>query len=458
MSSRNVRLLTGRLMAAGLFLLALEACGRKGDPQPPPRKNPARTTDLRVEQRGQELVLSMSYPTMTVGGLALPSIDRLELVRYTRPAPEFMPQTEAEVSGDEAAAPSEPAADEDAVTQEPGASEAMSPESPVNEPAIDQPTIEEVVVEDILPPAKVGDAEGEGTPDTAPGGEQTEDAGAIEELIPEEPNPYLSIRVDRKEFDKQSETVLVLEGADLEAAVVGGRIVMRIPLDEIANEPPVAHSFAVETFSGRLRSPQSAIASFVPLPPPGTPLDLATTVDARGVTLSWSGLEDESEIEGYRVLRRPAQSNSFAEPLATVEPGVTQYFDVTARFGNRYVYSVTAIRMEEPLVEGPLGEEREVDYLDTFAPRPPQGLVVLAESGRVRLLWDAGRERDIAGYLVLVSVGGDDPQPLTPQPITTSEFVHEGIVSGATYVYTVIAVDTAGNRSEASSPATTRAP
>ncbi len=84
--------------------------------------------------------------------------------------------------------------------------------------------------------------------------------------------------------------------------------------------------------------------------------------------------------------------------------------------------------------------------------------MALAESGRIRLLWDAVADNDLTGYLVFVSTDGGAPQPLTPEPIVATEFVHDGTRSGTPYVYTVLAVDSAGNRSESSNEAATRAP
>lgn len=62
------------------------ACGRKGDPQPPPSRAPAEPSDLTVLQRGSELVLQMGYPTTTVSGLTLTGLQAVEIWQLVQPA------------------------------------------------------------------------------------------------------------------------------------------------------------------------------------------------------------------------------------------------------------------------------------------------------------------------------------------------------------------------------------
>src|SRR5687768_822803 len=74
------------LAALALALLAgLSACGKKGPPLPPLRQNPAAATDFSVRQQGDELLLTLAYPTTTVAGLALPELEAVEIWRLTRP-------------------------------------------------------------------------------------------------------------------------------------------------------------------------------------------------------------------------------------------------------------------------------------------------------------------------------------------------------------------------------------
>ena len=420
---------------ATLLVLTVSACGRKESPEPPPSKNPARTNDLEVSQRGSELILVMSYPSVTEGGLALPGIDRVEIERYSRPAPEFME------------APKEPedAATTEGVAETPTAEAQVEPaEAPVaEEPVGEEPAEAEVISEDL--PIEDDDQEG------------SAEEGELEEV---EPNPFLQIRLDPEEFRKQAEVALVLEGPELEASVVGGMIEVRLALPEIPTEPPIAYTFQATTFSGRLRSRASNFKSFVPLPPPPPPTGLTTTPERSGIEISWDALENDAEVEveGINIYRRLRGSSLYPPPLTTLESTPTLYLDSSAQFGISYVYAVSVVRMKLPLVESPVAESDTLTYSDDFAPQPPQGLVVLAEVGRIRLVWDASREGDVVGYLVFVAQDGGDATQLTPEPVQAAEFIHQGTVSGTAYAYTVYAVDSTGNRSEPSEEAKTRAP
>jgi len=72
---------------AGLVLLALAGCGKKGDPLPPPRAVPAAVSDLALRQRGDRVLLEFGHPRTTVAGLPLPVIESVTLVELERPAP-----------------------------------------------------------------------------------------------------------------------------------------------------------------------------------------------------------------------------------------------------------------------------------------------------------------------------------------------------------------------------------
>jgi fibronectin type 3 domain-containing protein len=86
---------------------------------------------------------------------------------------------------------------------------------------------------------------------------------------------------------------------------------------------------------------------------------------------------------------------------------------------------------------------------DSIAPAPPAGLVAVPGERDVALTWRANREPDLLGYLVyrrelpqVVSVR------LTDQTIPGTTFTDRTARRGATYVYTVTAVDRSARRNE----------
>ncbi|MEM7350145.1 MAG: hypothetical protein AAF657_05010 [Acidobacteriota bacterium] len=75
------------LLAAISVLLPLAGCGKKGDPLPPLSQVPLTTKDLKVRQQGRLILLDMSYPNVTMGGMSLGGIDAVELLEMVKPAP-----------------------------------------------------------------------------------------------------------------------------------------------------------------------------------------------------------------------------------------------------------------------------------------------------------------------------------------------------------------------------------
>jgi hypothetical protein len=80
-----------KLLGALVCLMALVACGKRGDPKPPVPMIPKETSDLVVTQRGNRTVLAWSYPSLTTSGKQLGPVHRVDVFRYIEPLP--VPQT-----------------------------------------------------------------------------------------------------------------------------------------------------------------------------------------------------------------------------------------------------------------------------------------------------------------------------------------------------------------------------
>jgi hypothetical protein len=72
---------------AVLFLFALVACGKRGDPHPPIPVIPKATTDLLVAQRGPKVLLSWGYPSLTTAGKSMTGIKRVAVWRSVEEPP-----------------------------------------------------------------------------------------------------------------------------------------------------------------------------------------------------------------------------------------------------------------------------------------------------------------------------------------------------------------------------------
>lgn len=252
-----------------------------------------------------------------------------------------------------------------------------------------------------------------------------------------------------RQFQGAAEIAASLSGDELTASVTGDRVVVRWPVTDAGAEPRLFYTFAVRFVSTRgERSDFSNLASIAPLPPPQPLTELQAEARADGIEVAWKASGAEAEAEAYRVYRRGAEERSYGDPLSTVAAGQERFLDATARFGNRYIYTVTAVVASDPVVESALGAEREIDYRDRFPPPPPTELVALAEAGQIRLSWRASEGGDAAGYHVYRR---DEPRGehsrLTTEPVTATRFLDTGLTAGQTYSYRVTAVDASGNES-----------
>ncbi len=104
-----------------------------------------------------------------------------------------------------------------------------------------------------------------------------------------------------------------------------------------------------------------------------------------------------------------------------------------------------------------IDSDPEVDPPDTTAPAAPAGLTATASDGSVRLAWTSNTEADLAGYRVYRSTTGDPGTtgtPLTADLLPGPPYTDSTVTDGTAYTYVVTAVDTAGNASAGSLPAT----
>jgi hypothetical protein len=74
-------------LLGALLVLSVLACGKRGDPRPPVPLIPQATSDLVVTQRGNRMVLSWSYPSLTTSGKQLGPVRRVTVFRYVEQLP-----------------------------------------------------------------------------------------------------------------------------------------------------------------------------------------------------------------------------------------------------------------------------------------------------------------------------------------------------------------------------------
>ena len=266
------------------------------------------------------------------------------------------------------------------------------------------------------------------------------------------PKPPPLPSAEPREFEAAARTLLTLRGSELTAAVVGDRIQIRLPLAESLPDEPMANIFAIRTIKGNETSAISNRVTLVPIAAPSPPRNLRATSTANGIELTW---EAEDDTDGFDIFRRSALIRGYGEPIRRVDGTERRHLDTSARFDERYIYTVRTVAGIEPLIHSDEAGEREIDHEDRFAPPLPKNIVALAERASIRLRWEASTADDVAGYIIYRREPGRDFHQLTDQPITRTEYFDRSLSSGLTYAYRVQVVDHKGNASELSRPVET---
>jgi hypothetical protein len=227
----------------------------------------------------------------------------------------------------------------------------------------------------------------------------------------------------------------------------------------------VTRIYVVRGMTRRNRPGTPSARAVVPLvPPPPPPTGVWLSYSESAVTISWlAPMLPAGSTPGFTYNVYAANGASPASPTAAglavpphplnpapvaqpslqhpgSDPGREQCFVV------RTVQTISNVAIEsEPSAPGC------VTPVDRFAPAAPKSLAAVATTGAINLIWDANTEADLAGYVILRGEApGDTLQPLMAEPIHDTRYRDTTTQAGVRYVYAVIAVDRAGNRSAAS--------
>jgi fibronectin type 3 domain-containing protein len=235
---------------------------------------------------------------------------------------------------------------------------------------------------------------------------------------------------------------LKVKGAEISTATVGDRILIDLPLPDPLPAQPELHYYAVKMFGPHNDASDFSNQGILqPRPAPAPPASTHITAG----------------IVGYNIYRRDSQSKGFGPAIHAALATDRTYLDTTARFGQSYIYVVTAVAQRNPVIESSIKTETEVKYVDRFPPPVPTEAVALVEPGRVRLVWRGSEAPDLAGYRISrldTREAKGEYKLLTETPIHDVQFTDSNVAAGATYAYRITAIDQSGNESE---PAEVRA-
>ena len=150
-----------------------------------------------------------------------------------------------------------------------------------------------------------------------------------------------------------------------------------------------------------------------------------------------------AKIAGYAIYRRDPADEEYEDRPLGVAIGATTYVDATVTPDRNYVYTVRAAPVVSlPLILGPAADEVPVSTADVFPPPAPEGVLVLAEEGGTRLVWNPSLAGDLASYRVYRREDGAWKR--IAQDLKDPVYFDAGAAPGE---YGVTAVDKSGNES-----------
>jgi len=357
-------------LAAAALVLAV-ACGKRGDPHPPVPVIPKATSDLVVAQRGNKVILSWSFPSLTTAGQKLGRIRRVVVYRYVEPLP---------------VTPQQPPQPGETDTTLPTAISLFAKVPPIGKQQFtrlrqrldaldsgDLPAATEgakLVYED-SPPFHSSD----GRPvrlDYAVVTEGASARGDMSNLVFIVPIDVAAPPQELAATAKALGIVLTWKAAAEKPRVIGYdiyRLNKGEELTELAtpvNPTPVAltsytdtpsygpHTYVVTAVTSngppRIESDPSAPASaeFKDLVPPATPTGLTALVETKAIRLIWDPVQ-APDLAGYRLYRTEGAGLQELKVVGRIPltPGApitdTHYTDNGAQPGISYFYEVTSV-------------------------------------------------------------------------------------------------------------------
>lgn len=391
----------------GLVAVVAAGCGSKGPPLAPLRPVPEAPGGLAVRRVGNRVTLNLKVP----GASADPNTDvviaAVEIYARTLPLGSESPTVaqllrEENLVGRIAIRP-------DPVTPEPGA---PAPTTPVAAAA----------------PA--------GPPDVRPA--RGEDAVWTETIPTTAPRPLELNRQQQTSVARQRAVWMPLRPAGL-----------TVPVNRLTL--PTRYYIAVGVSDRGRPGPASIIAAVPFGPAPAAPVLNVPTYDETELTVTWT-----TTIPGAAVTVVETTREGVEQPTPVQAAPLTRgAWSTPFEFGKERCFVARGVvRRGAASTESETAGPVCVTPVDTFAPAAPAGLVAVSEPDVVTLLWDQVSAADLAGYLVLRAEGASETvQQLTPKPITSLQYEDATVRAGVPYVYFVVAVDAAGNRSPRSNRA-----
>ena len=214
----------------------------------------------------------------------------------------------------------------------------------------------------------------------------------------------------------------------------------------------------LDFFGNETRVSQELTANVRDVTPTAAPTGLREDIQNPNVILRWQNLATE-DLQGFQVYRSRRSDGPYERVNPeTLSASTSNYTDEGLVDGSYYYY-VSSV--DEAGNEAP-SEKVFAEIHDIAAPSQPQGLSIAADTGQLVLSWQMNPEPDLLGYLLFRTVSKNNPDQyvlINSEPLSATRF-EESLPKNAKnkFLYKIVAVDSAYNRSVPSEVAVARLP
>ncbi len=240
------------------------------------------------------------------------------------------------------------------------------------------------------------------------------------------------------------------------------------------NGPQAYSTFAIEVENDRGRAAGLSNQVEVPAMAVSQIADVHSDLTADAVVVSGEVTPENTVVKQTLELRR-RQKGSAQETIAAQIPAPEsaqrvqlrdETFDWEKTYEYRLIVSADALLPNGPEVrfDGAVSAPLEVVAHDVFPPAVPSGVQAVysgaTQPPAIDLTWNPDTDRDLAGYFVYrrAAAGASAAVKLNDKLLPAPAFSDSHITAGATYFYSVSAVDVRGNESQRSQEASESIP
>jgi len=456
------------VLCGGLAVVAAgPGCGKRGDPLPPVDRTPQPVTDLSLAQRGDQVEVHFAAPRATVEGDRLPVLE-VELWRADTDGVDVQEYKRLKVAPGERLVETEPLPPPGTTLRYAARARVGRDLSPYTRvlalkvqepPAIPQDFEAELRADGVIlswtpPPlpewlTKPEPAEAEG-PKPEPAEAEGPKPEPAEKEVPK-PEPA-ETKVPKPE---PAETEVPQEGEALAPSSRPPATATRSPADDVATSPPTVDEVGLATTPAGAAS----VSSGEKEPPAEKGQDGERPAPGEGPQKPAAAVKPTPEPfrGGVNVYRRSGFAG-YSRPLNPTPISIDEYLDADPPMNAEACYVLRTIVSTDPVVESAASQELCVQVRDIVAPAAPVGVAVRILDDRLEITWSASGEADLVSYRVYRRERDAPAEPIADVPAGTTVLYDARPTEPGALVYTVTAIDKAGNESPPSAPAPVRLP